>query len=69
MADISVPTHILNGSTDHLVPPMVADQLARAIPGAAHTVLPGAGHLLPHDRPHQIAEAVRAVHGRRVADM
>jgi pimeloyl-ACP methyl ester carboxylesterase len=63
LPSITVPTAILNGQSDHLVPPEVGETLQRAIPGASRRLLLGVGHLLPHDRPEAIAEAVREVAG------
>jgi pimeloyl-ACP methyl ester carboxylesterase len=63
LGDIHAPTVVLNGATDHIVPPVVADQLSQAIPGAIHTVLPATGHLLPFDHPGAVAAAVRQVAG------
>lgn len=47
LASLDLPTVVLNGSTDHVVPPEVGDLLAAAIPGASHVVVPGVGHALP----------------------
>lgn len=58
LAGIDCPTVILHGSHDRMVTPAVAEQLHAAIPGAALRLIPGAGHLLPHDRPRAVAEAV-----------
>jgi pimeloyl-ACP methyl ester carboxylesterase len=64
LADISAPTQVVNGESDRIVPVAVGYHLARAIPGAGHTVIPHAGHLLPHDHPGVIADAVRQVWAR-----
>jgi pimeloyl-ACP methyl ester carboxylesterase len=64
LAAVSAPTVVINGSADRLVPPHVADQLAAAIPGAIHTVVPGAHHLLPHEQPDAVAAAIRQVAAR-----
>jgi pimeloyl-ACP methyl ester carboxylesterase len=66
LTTLTVPTVVLNGSADHVVPPRVADRLANAIPGAVHTVLEDAHHLLPVDHPEAVAAAVREV-AKRVA--
>ncbi|HUY61205.1 MAG TPA: alpha/beta hydrolase [Candidatus Dormibacteraeota bacterium] len=61
---LAAPTGVINGSADHVVPPHVADLLVAAIPGAVHTVLAGAHHLLPHEHPDAVAAAVRQVAAR-----
>jgi pimeloyl-ACP methyl ester carboxylesterase len=61
LAALATPTSVINGSADHVVPPHVADLLVAAIPGAVHTVLAGAHHLLPHEHPAALAAAVRQV--------
>jgi pimeloyl-ACP methyl ester carboxylesterase len=64
LPSLAAPTGVINGSADHVVPPQVADLLVAAIPGAVHTVLAGAHHLLPHEHPQAIAAAVRQVAAR-----
>lgn len=60
---IKVPTVVLNGAADHVVPAAAGARLAAAIPGAQFRVVPRARHLLPFDHPEEIASAVRAVTG------
>ena len=50
LSELSMPTLILTGDRDRLVPPENARQLAEAIPGARLVVLPGAGHCFPLER-------------------
>jgi pimeloyl-ACP methyl ester carboxylesterase len=64
MQAVAAPTAVINGSADHVVPPHVADLLAAGIPGASHTVLAGAHHLLPHEHPAAVAAAIRQVADR-----
>ncbi|HET6965042.1 MAG TPA: alpha/beta hydrolase [Acidimicrobiales bacterium] len=63
LAAIHAPTVVLHGRSDRLVPPAVAESLAAAIPDAELRVVPDAGHLLPHDRPQDVAAAVDRVAG------
>jgi pimeloyl-ACP methyl ester carboxylesterase len=63
LASIRAPTAILSGSADRLVPAYVGEALEQAIPGATRQLLAGVGHLLPHDRPQAVADAVRLVAG------
>jgi pimeloyl-ACP methyl ester carboxylesterase len=64
LAALEMPVTILHGSADRVVPPYVAALLTSTIPGATGQVLPGAHHLLPLDRPHEVVEAVRDVNAR-----
>jgi pimeloyl-ACP methyl ester carboxylesterase len=64
LAAITVPTHVVNGESDRIVPASVGDFLARTIPGAGHTVIPRAGHLLLYDHPDVVADAVHQVWAR-----
>jgi pimeloyl-ACP methyl ester carboxylesterase len=64
LAAIAVPTEVINGSADRIVPPPVAAGLAARIPGAVHTVLPGAHHLLLRQQPDAVAAAIQRVAGR-----
>jgi pimeloyl-ACP methyl ester carboxylesterase len=64
LPSVTTPTLILNGSADHVVPPVVADRLAAAIPGAIHVVVAGARHRLPRERPATLAAAVRQIAAR-----
>ena len=56
---VSVPTYILHGQNDALIPPDAARYLAAAIPGARLTILPDAGHCL-YGPPAANATAMRA---------
>ncbi len=57
----TVPTRVLVGTRDTLTPPRLARQLAAGIPDADLEVIPGAGHMLPLERPDEIIEAIRVV--------
>lgn len=63
LARIIAPTVVVTGMSDHVVTPEVGARLASVIPGASLRLVPGAGHLLPFDHPHEVADAVRAVAG------
>lgn len=47
---IRVPTLVVAGSEDCVIPPSEADALARAIPNSKLSIIPGAGHLVPVDQ-------------------
>jgi pimeloyl-ACP methyl ester carboxylesterase len=59
---IAVPTAVVTGASDHVVPLAAARLLAMAIPGAELVVV-GGGHLVPFDDPETIAEVVRRYSG------
>lgn len=61
-----MPAVVMVGDRDRLTPPACAESIAGALPGATLRVLPGAGHMLPLERPDQVGtELVNIV--RRVA--
>lgn len=60
LAQLRLPTLILHGSEDMMVPVANAAVLAEAIPGARVQLLPGAGHLFFWEAPEQAAELVLA---------
>ncbi len=58
---ITVPTHVLSGTGDAVLPPEVLTRkVVRRIPGATLTTLPDSGHLLPLEAPDAVAEWIRA---------
>ena len=58
LPSITTPTTIVSGSADRVVSPSSARQLAAQIPGAQLVQLPGATHLLPQQRPAELAEII-----------
>ena len=48
---ITVPTHVMVGEHDPLTTPAMCRELAYQVPGAAYTVIPGAGHLSNIENP------------------
>lgn len=55
---IVAPTLLLWGASDRLVPPIYGDEFLKRIDGARLTILRGASHMLPFERPEAFAEAV-----------
>ena len=51
LADLSLPTLVVHGDADRIVPTGNGRVLAEAIPGARLELLAGAGHLYPTDAP------------------
>ncbi|MDE2266542.1 MAG: alpha/beta hydrolase [Alphaproteobacteria bacterium] len=60
---IKVPTLVLWGEKDHLIPVAAAHAWAKAIPGAKLIVYPDTGHLPMEEDPVETADAVRAFLG------
>ncbi|MBX7128415.1 MAG: alpha/beta hydrolase, partial [Flavobacteriales bacterium] len=58
---ITVPTLIITGSADDLIPPCDSEAMARAIPGSVLVTLPGVGHLTNLEDPEGFNAAVRGV--------
>lgn len=55
---VRCPTTVLYGTRDALCPPDFHRAIAEAVPGARLTAVPGAGHLLPIQRPRPVSAAV-----------
>lgn len=56
-----VPSLVLTGANDLLLPVAHSEALADAIPSAAYTVVPEAGHAVILERPDAVGEALRAL--------
>lgn len=55
---ISVPTFILWGDSDRVIPPQYADALHAAIAGSTVTLLPGCGHVPAVEKPDEFVGAI-----------
>lgn len=55
---ITVPTLILFGAHDKVVPPANADLLAKKIPDSQAVILPDAGHFFPMEVPEEAARVI-----------
>ena len=53
-----LPTLIIVGEEDTIIPPAVAKALAASIPGAQFRVIPGAGHLPPIEQPEATTRVI-----------
>ena len=60
LANVRVPTLVIHGAADPLVPAAAGDDTANAIPGARYIEIPKLGHDLPDPA---IAEIVEAISG------
>jgi pimeloyl-ACP methyl ester carboxylesterase len=59
LGQIRVPTLVVTGADDTIIPPAESDALARHIPGAQLRVIPNAGHLVAFERPDEFNQALR----------
>jgi proline iminopeptidase len=59
LGEIGVPTLVLVGESDWLIPPSASRVIAEGIPGAELVVIPDAGHFSLVERPEAYADAVR----------
>jgi pimeloyl-ACP methyl ester carboxylesterase len=58
-AELSVPTLVIHGGADRVLPPANGRAIARMLPTAPYRELPGAGHLLHLEQPEVVAAEVR----------
>lgn len=57
---VRMPTLVMTGDDDRIVPTAQSLRLARAIPGAQLAVIPACGHLPQEERPREFMDAVGA---------
>ncbi len=60
LGEITAPTLVVTGEADPVAPPESGDELARAIPGAAHAVIAGAAHIANVGQPDAFTAALLA---------
>jgi len=58
LAGIRVPTLVVAGKEDQIIPLERSEAMAEQIPGAQLTVIPGAGHLAPLEQPVATARVI-----------
>jgi 3-oxoadipate enol-lactonase len=61
LTSIRAPTVVVHGDEDRFSPPANGLELAELIPGARHVPVPGVGHLLAHEAPEQLDQALDAL--------
>jgi pimeloyl-ACP methyl ester carboxylesterase len=59
LSDLRVPTLVVHGTEDEMLPVVNAEVIAAHIPGARLEILDGAGHLFFWEQPRRSAELVR----------
>lgn len=57
---VTVPTLLVWGQQDRLIPPAYADTWQAALPDATVELVDGAGHMLPYEQPAAVVAAVTA---------
>jgi 3-oxoadipate enol-lactonase len=60
LAQVSVPTLVITGEEDEMIPVDESRRMATAIPGAKLVVIPGAGHLANMEQPDAFNNALNA---------
>ncbi len=61
---IAVPAAVIVGEQDAVTPPTEAEAMAVALPNAALTIVPEAGHMSPIEQPEAVNEALRVLLAR-----
>jgi pimeloyl-ACP methyl ester carboxylesterase len=64
LAEITVPTLVIHGTADRIVPVEVGRAVAAAIPGAELVLLEGAGHVPTVTHPYEVARVITQRFGR-----
>jgi pimeloyl-ACP methyl ester carboxylesterase len=57
---VNVPTHVIWGDRDRIIPPAYAEAFHRLIPGSTLTMIPDAGHLPHIERAPAVAAAMQS---------
>lgn len=61
LANIKVPTRVVTGDSDFLIPPENSEILADLIPNATLSVVPKAGHVFIHEHPEALLSNILAL--------
>lgn len=64
LGSVRVPTVVISGTWDLVVPPSVSASIAVSIPGSELVSVARTGHFVPRDAPEVVAAAVRTVESR-----
>jgi pimeloyl-ACP methyl ester carboxylesterase len=59
LGKIRIPTLVIAGAEDSIIPPSESEAMAEAIPGAKLTLIPKAGHLVAFERPEAFNECLK----------
>jgi lipase len=58
LAGLTMPVHVVEGSETSAVDHAICDVIRRHVPHARHTLIEGAGHMMPLTHPEPLARAV-----------
>ena len=58
LAAIPLPVHVVEGSATSVVDHTICELVRRHVPDAEHTVIDGAGHMLPLTHPVELTQAL-----------
>jgi pimeloyl-ACP methyl ester carboxylesterase len=61
LKELLIPVHVIVGKDDYLTPPRLGRRLVERTANAELHVIPGAGHMLPMERPETVAELLLAL--------
>jgi pimeloyl-ACP methyl ester carboxylesterase len=61
LGTLTIPTLVIHGENDPLVPPDNGRQTAAALPNARLIMIPGMGHALPEQVWPQVVDAIATV--------
>ncbi|MFF1821607.1 alpha/beta fold hydrolase [Kribbella sp. NPDC058245] len=56
-----IPVEIMHGTRDRLLPPRHANRIAAELPSARVWMYPGAGHMLPQERPRDVTHRLASL--------
>ncbi len=59
LASIAVPTLVITGADDIVIPPAESEKLAAAIPGATLNKIPSAGHLVAFEQSEEFNKSLQ----------
>jgi pimeloyl-ACP methyl ester carboxylesterase len=60
LASVTVPVQVVEGSLTSAVDHAICDIVARHVPHAQHTLIEGAGHMMPLTHPESLTRALLA---------
>jgi 3-oxoadipate enol-lactonase len=66
LGSIKVPTLVIEGAAEQLLPAGSAKALADGIPGARLASIPGGGHFVPFENPDEVNKTIRKFLGKSV---
>lgn len=59
LSAIAAPTLLIAGTEDAVTPPVMSEALRAAIPGARMAEIAGAAHMIPVEKPAEVADLIR----------